>query len=148
MARYTATLFTSWPPDDVFAYIADLRNLRDWDPSVRAVGQVDGDGAGVRAVFDVTVQSGRRSVKLRYTTVTYRPPNELVVAAETWALRSEDRVDVFGTGSGTTVVYDARLDLRGPLGLADRWLQRSFNGLAERATAGLRAVLNADPSSS
>ena len=28
MARYTATVFTSRPPDEVFEFMADLRNLR------------------------------------------------------------------------------------------------------------------------
>jgi carbon monoxide dehydrogenase subunit G len=143
VARYTATVFTSRSPDEIFEFTADLRNLPAWDPSVRQVKQVTGDGPGTGSVFDVTVNSGRRTTTFRYRTVTYRPPQALILVAETWMLRSEDRVDVSPTNHGSTLTYDARLDLRGPLALADRWLQRSFNPMAERAAQGLRQLLGA-----
>jgi carbon monoxide dehydrogenase subunit G len=143
MARYTTPVFTRRAPEEVFAFMADMRNLPAWDPSVRNVEQVVGTGPGPDAVFEVTVDSGRRTTTLRYRTAMYRPPDELVVVAENWLLRSEDRVSLSPTDRGTMLTYDARLDLRGPLALADRWLQCSFNRLAEPAAEGLRRVLGA-----
>ena len=35
MARYVTKLRTSRAPDEVFAYMADLRNFAGWDPGVR-----------------------------------------------------------------------------------------------------------------
>lgn len=45
MARYITTVRTRRSVADAFAYMADLRNFAEWDPGVRKVVQVDGDGA-------------------------------------------------------------------------------------------------------
>lgn len=37
MARYVTTVKTARTPQNVFAYMADLRNFTEWDPGVKAV---------------------------------------------------------------------------------------------------------------
>lgn len=69
MARYVTTVKTARTPQNVFAYMADLRNFTEWDPGVKAVKQVKGSGGGPGAVFDVTVAgpaiANRRSAAAR-----------------------------------------------------------------------------------
>lgn len=142
MARYTTRVRTQRPGDEVFAYMADLRNFAEWDPGVRRVSQVDGDGAGPDAVFDVTVGGVGRDLTLRYRTVEYAPPRDLLVVATGKLLVSEDRITVEIDDAGTEVTYDADLRLNGPLRLADPLLRLVFGRIGDRAAAGLRRVLD------
>lgn len=140
MARYTTSVRTDRAPHDVFTYLADLRNFAEWDPGVRRVVQVAGEGGGVGTVFDVTV-AGPRDTTLRYHTRAYDEPAHLVVEAVSPFLRSLDTITVVPDGDGSLVTYDAVLDLRGPLRLADPLLKLAFGRIGDRAAAGLRRVL-------
>lgn len=142
MARYITKVRTQRPSDEVFAYMADLRNFAEWDPGVRRVSQIEGDGAGPGAVFDVTVGGVGRDLTLRYRTVEYAPPRDLLVVATGKLLVSEDRITVDADDTGTVVTYDADLRLNGPLRLADPLLRLVFGRIGDRAAAGLRRVLD------
>ena len=97
MARYVTSLRTERSPSDAFNYMADLRNFAEWDPGVRKVTQISGDGGGPSATFDVTVASVGRDMKLRYVTKEYAPSSALLVIAETSKLISTDRITVRGS---------------------------------------------------
>ncbi|MBK9178283.1 MAG: SRPBCC family protein [Acidimicrobiales bacterium] len=145
MARYITKVRTGRPADDVFAYLADLRNFAEWDPGIRRVAQVEGDGAGPGAVFDVTVAGVGRDLTLRYRTVEYAPPGNLLVLAASTLFTSEDRITVETDGAGTVVTYDADLRLNGVLRLADPGLRLVFGRIGDRAAAGLREALDGKP---
>jgi carbon monoxide dehydrogenase subunit G len=138
MARYVTTVRTQMAPAAAFAYMADLRNFAEWDPGVKQVVQVVGDGAGATAEFDVTVTG----TTLRYRTTTYRPNEELVVVAKSRTLTSTDTVTVSTDAEGTVVRYDAVLELNGLLRFADPVLGLAFGRIGDRAAAGLRAALD------
>lgn len=144
MARYVTTLNTPRPADEVFSYMADLRNFAEWDPGVRQAVQVTGAGGGPEAEFDVTVAGIGLApdLTLRYRTVEYAPPRELLVVAQNPLLISEDRITVVPAGDGATVTYDADLRLRGPLRLVDPGLGLAFRHIGDRAAAGLRTALD------
>ena len=69
MARYVTTVRTTRSPEDAFAYVADLRNFAEWDPGVVAAEQVEGQGIGSDAAYEVTVKNPGRDITLRYRTV-------------------------------------------------------------------------------
>ena len=77
MARYVTRVQTPRSPTEAFAYLADLRNVAEWDPGVKRAEQVEGDGAGPGAVFDVTVAGPGRDLTLRYVTVEYDADGEV-----------------------------------------------------------------------
>ncbi|CAN5525908.1 SRPBCC family protein [soil metagenome] len=143
MARYVTSVRTQRSVADAFAYMADLRNFAEWDPGVSKVVQVEGDGAGPNAVFDVTL-SGRRGTTLRYRTVEYTEPSGLLVVADTSLVRSTDRVTVRADGDTTVVTYDADLSLKGPMRLAGPLLAIAFRRIGDRAAAGLLRVLGGE----
>ena len=143
MARYIATVRTQRSVADAFAYMADLRNFAEWDPGVREVVQVQGDGAGRDAVFDVTLSS-KRATTLRYHTVEYTAPRELLVVADTKTLRSADRIGVRPDLDGTLVTYDADLSLKGVMRLAAPLFAVAFRRIGDRAAAGLARVLDGE----
>ena len=145
MARYVTTVRTSWSADVAFGFMADLRNFAIWDPGVRRVVQVEGDGGGTDAVFDVTVAGVGRDLTLRYRTVQHDAPESLLVVASSGLLTSEDRITVVAEpAGGASVTYDADLRLGGPLRLVDPALRLVFGRIGDRAAAGLRAALAAD----
>ena len=71
MARYVVHVRTPMPHAEAFAYLADLTNFAEWDPGVDRVEQVEGDGAGLGAAFDVAVKLPGSTMTLRYDTVAF-----------------------------------------------------------------------------
>lgn len=144
MARYVTTVRSPWDPEVALAWMADLRNFATWDPGVKRVTQVDGDGPGAGASFEVTVAGVGRDLVLRYETVEFDPPREVLVVASNAMLTSEDRITVVAEDDGgCSVTYDADLRLSGLLRLADPGLRLVFGRIGDRAAAGLRAALGA-----
>jgi len=140
MARYVTTVRTQLTPTEVFEYMADLRNFAEWDPGVKKVVQVTGDGGGEAAEFDVSVSG----TTLRYRTERYQPNHELLVVAKSRMLTSTDLVTIKVESGVTLVTYDADLKLHSVLGLADPLLKLAFNKIGDRAAAGLRRVLQGE----
>ncbi|MGA7759564.1 MAG: SRPBCC family protein [Ilumatobacteraceae bacterium] len=142
MARYVVHVRTSMPPAEAFAYMADLTNFAEWDPGVDRVEQVEGDGAGAGAAFDVAVKAPGRTMTLRYDTVAFDDASTTMTAfAENALLTSEDTITVEADGDGSIVTYDAELKLKGLLGLSDPLLRLTFNQIGDRAAAGLVETL-------
>lgn len=150
MARYLMHVRTPMPPAEAFAYMADLTNFAEWDPGVDRSEQVQGDGPGPDAAFEVAVKAVGRSITLRYDIVSYDAPTTVVAFAESSLLTSRDTITVepdgsgSGSGSGSVVTYDAVLKLKGLLGLADPLLGLSFQRIGDRAGAGLVAALEGE----
>jgi carbon monoxide dehydrogenase subunit G len=143
MARYVTTVRTAKSPQEVFAYMADLRNFAEWDPGVKGVKQVMGSGGGPDNVFDVTVAGIGRDLTLRYVTEEYDAPRNLLVVARSTVFTSIDRITVKPDGTGSVVTYDADLRLNGVLRVGDLGLRLMFGQIGDRAAAGLRRVLGA-----
>jgi hypothetical protein len=145
MARFIAQIRTPRSADEVFGYLADMRNAPEWDPSITRVVQVEGSGGGVDAVFDVTVAGVRgRETTFRYRTTNFDPPTRLALRAESAALTSFDRVRIGDEDGSTVVVYEADLQLNGWRQVADPLLARMFRRYGEPAAAGLTRVLDGE----
>lgn len=138
MARYVVHVRTPMPPAEAFAYMADLTNFTEWDPGVDRVEQVEGDGAGPGAAFDVAVKLPGRTMTLRYETVAFDDASTTMTAfAQNALMTSKDTITVEADGSGSVVTYDAELKLKGLLGLSDPLLGVTFKHIGDRAAAGL-----------
>ena len=142
MARYLVRIRSPKSPAEAFAYMANLTNFAEWDPGVTRVEQVEGEGPGPDAAYDVTVKGMR--TPLRYRTTHFEPSNAVVALAESRFLTSLDTITVEDDGTGSIVTYDAKLTLNGPLGLADPILGLTFGHIGDRATAGLIRVLDGE----
>lgn len=122
--------------------MANLANFAEWDPGVTRVDQVEGEGPGEDAVYDISVKGLRRP--LRYRTTRFEPSRAIVVLAESPWLTSLDTITVEGDAQGSIVTYDARLTLNGPFALADPILALAFGRIGDRATAGLISALDGE----
>ena len=141
MAKYTVSVESSKSVEEAFAYMADLRNFANWDPGVLTVTQVAGDGAGLGSSFDVAVKSVGGGTVLRYETLEYDEPGNLLVEARNSKFTSIDRITVVAKGEGSIVTYSAELLLNGCLSPLNPLLGLVFNRIGDRAAVGLRRVL-------
>lgn len=140
MARYVVRVRTPMSASDAFNYMADLTNFADWDPGVDSAEQVEGDGPGTGAAFDVAVKVLGRTTTLRYDTIAFDEVSTTMTAvAENALLTSNDTITVEtdSHGDGSIVTYDAELKLKGLLALSDPLLGLTFNQIGDRAAAGL-----------
>jgi hypothetical protein len=94
MAHYVTKVRTDRSPTEAFTYLADLRNFAEWDPGVRKVTQVVGDGGGPDTEFDVSVKGVGRDLTLRYRTTEHDAPTNLLVEARSKVFTSIDRITV------------------------------------------------------
>ena len=142
MAHYVARIRTDMPVEDVFAYMADVRNFEEWDPGVVRSVQVEGDGPGKGSAYDVTVPSFGRELTLRYTMTEYSPPGRMVVIGKSQLLTSIDVIEVSRVGDQTEFLYDATLRLKFPLSLGDPILNRVFRPIGDKAAGGMEKALS------
>lgn len=143
MARYRTEIDSTMSPEEAFAFMAAFDRCRDWDPSVVQADRLGGDEPGPGTRFLVVSRFLGREVPLEYRITRWEPPNRLDLRAERGSVSSHDQVFVTATTSGSTVVYDARLEAGGVAGrLLDPLLGLAFGRLARRAAAGLRRELN------
>lgn len=146
MARYTTTQTTGWDPDTAFAWMADLRHLADWDPSIEASDQVVGDGPGVGSEYDVSVRAAGGVRTMRYRIEEWEPDaRRLLAVSQTPVLTSYDRISVEaveGDVHTTAVTYDADLVMKGPAKVADPLVALGFRKMGDEAAAGLADVLH------
>ena len=122
--------------------MADLRNFAKWDKGVVKVVQVEGTGAGLGTIFDVTVKGFRKSTStLRYTTTEYDEFSNILVRGVNTFFTSVDRVTIIKTDTGCAVIYDATLTANWIIAGMNLILGKVFNKIGDAATSGLRKVL-------
>lgn len=145
MASYSATVPSSRPPDEVFAFLADFRSVAEWDPSISESVHVNGDDPiKVGAMFRVTTETKLKDVVLEYTTVELDRPNKIVLRGENASMVSLDTITIRDDGrGGAEVSYDADIDLKGARKLADPLLALAFRRLGDKARDGLTDKLKA-----
>lgn len=142
MSRYVTEVSSSLPPVEAFAYMADFANARLWDPSVSEARRVGEESIGLGSAFDLVARFGGRDVPLRYEIVEYDAPRRVVLEARRPRFVSRDTIDVETAGDGSIVRYDASLSFGGLGRLLEPVMQRAFNRVGARATAGLQTALN------
>ena len=142
MARYETTIESRLPAAEAFAYLADFANARVWDPSVSKASRVDEGALEVGSTFDLVARFAGRDVPLRYTIVSYEPPQQVVLEAHRPGFVSRDTITVEPAEHGSNVHYDAMLAFSGLGRLFDPLMQRIFNSVGARATIGMKAALN------
>jgi hypothetical protein len=144
MARYTATIATPRPIEEVFDYLSDFSTTLEWDPGVVEAERLgDGpieEGSEFRIVAEFL---GRRN-SLLYRIVEFDAPSVVTFRGASATVVSLDRLTFESFGAGTQVTYDADLTLKGALKLADPLLAIAFRRVGDRALAGLRGALAAE----
>ncbi len=137
MAHYRTTIHSPWSATEAFDYMADFRNIQEWDPGVSKSVLAVGTSPGPDAEYDLKLAA----TTLRYKTLEYTYPLRTVLEAKTAILRSYDVIEVNETPTGCDVTYDATLELNGVLGLADPPLGLFFSRIGDKAADGMLEAL-------
>ncbi len=142
MARYRATVESPRAPQAVFDYLSDFSTTQEWDPGVAEAERRDDGPIAVGSEFRVVAEFMGRRTPLTYVVTALDAPRSITLRGENATVVSLDTITVEpAEGAGALVSYDADLQLKGPLGLADPLLKLVFKRIGDRALGGLRAAL-------
>ncbi len=141
MAHYSTTVDVAAPAETVFDFLADFSTVVEWDPGVTAAERVTDGPVARGSRFRVTVKIGPRTLPLTYEITAFDRPKRVVLEAAHTIFRSHDTITVAPTATGCRVTYDALLTLNGPLRVLDPVLAKGFDGVGDRAAAGLQRRL-------
>ncbi len=140
MAHYVATVKSPWSQEKAFDYIADFRNVEQWDPGVSSSAMKGAEEPGTEASYLVKVATG----PLMYRTLEFDRPGRTVLEATSSVFRSYDVIDVVADGEGSKITYDATLELSGFMRLADPLLSLVFGRVGDKAAAGMAKALDGE----
>jgi len=141
MAHFRAEIEVPRPIEEVFRYLAEFENAADWDPGIVSARKLDDGPVRQGTRFEVVSRFLGRDVRLVYAVTQLDPPSRLVLEGEADTVVSVDTLTFAKTGTGTRLVYDAHLRLKGLLYLADLPLHGVFQVLGGRAARGLEEAL-------
>jgi len=141
MAHYRATIDTDHGSEEVFAYLSDFSNAREWDPGVVEAERVTGQEVGLGTRFSLIARFLGRHNQLTYRIVEFQPPRSVTFLGENRSVVSRDRI-VFEPGAaGTRITYDAELTMKGLFKFLDPLLGLAFKRVGDRAVVGMSRVL-------
>ena len=142
MAHAQRRIDVDTPPEQAFTYLAQFANAAEWDPGTSEARMVTPEPVGPGSEFDLLVRAFGRDSWWRYRIVEHDPPRRVALRAETGVLVADDTITVEPRpGGGSVVVYDAALQLRGPLRLLDPLLGLAFRRIVDRGADGIRRAL-------
>ena len=143
MARYITTIPSTKTPEEAFLYMADLRNFAQWDRNIIKVEQINGAGPGLDTPFDINVRGlGGKPSTLRYKTIEFDSPRNILVKGKNAIFTSVDRVTITPSPTGCDVTYDAILTANWIVAPMNLVLGAIFDKVGAAATKGLRRVLS------
>ncbi|HET9722717.1 MAG TPA: SRPBCC family protein [Actinomycetota bacterium] len=141
------TLEVGRPLDEVFAFVGDFANTKDWDPGVASSRKVTDGPVGVGTRYAVDVLFGSRTLPMTYEITAWDPPNRVVLRGQGSTVTAVDDIRFEATERGTRVRYSADLRLKGLLKLAEPFMRGRFDRTAKDAIAGMRRALEGGPPS-
>ncbi|MFJ4675361.1 MULTISPECIES: SRPBCC family protein [unclassified Kitasatospora] len=141
------------PAGEVLDYLADFAHAAEWDPGTEQCVRIDASGSagtggstgapGPGARWrNVSVFRGRRT-ELVYELVD-RGPDQVLFVGRNRTVTASDEITVSPGpgGAGSVVRYRARLRFHGLARLAEPFLRRDFERLADAARQRMPEVLD------
>lgn len=144
MPTYTATVPSTRPADEVFAYLADFRSVAEWDPSIsESTHTNDGEPIQVGAQYHVVTSTLGHDTPMEYETVELERPSRIVLRGENDSAISTDTITIVDTADGCEVTYEADIELKGARKLAEPVAAVGLKRLGDKAKQGLSEKLAA-----
>ena len=139
-----ATVHTTLPRAEAFAYIADWSRQAEWDPNTVSVERLGEGGPEVGARYRMEVKSiGSRTSTMEYRITELEAPSRLVLVGEGSGLTAKDTITFSETDEGTAVEYHADIKLNGLLRFGEPLLARTFDSITQGVVTGMKRELDA-----
>ena len=103
--RAAASVTVDRPIEDVFAYLADGRNMHEWVSGVGEVAVVEGTPGTADAVYEYDYTDGGRTERMRTTATTFEHPTRLVLDGESASYPFESDLRLADRDGGTHVTF-------------------------------------------
>ncbi|WP_375483008.1 SRPBCC family protein [uncultured Jatrophihabitans sp.] len=136
------------PLPNVFAYLTDFTNTEQWDPGTISTVRTDGDGPLVvgAAFRNVSEYRGRRT-ELDYRIARLDPDEHLTFTGVNKTVESTDdmsfRAEHSEDGERTVLTYRAHFRFKGLARLAEPFLRKGFEPIADDTVIQLKRTLEA-----
>lgn len=98
-------------PDQLFAYLADLDNVAEWQSGVVSAEVVGDGGLGVGARARVVRELMGQRIEAPLTVAEYDPPRHLAITSEVSGVGALAVLDIAGDDAGSVV--DFAMEIRG-----------------------------------
>jgi carbon monoxide dehydrogenase subunit G len=134
---------TTLPIEDVFDYVADFANSREWDPGVATAERLDGGPVGLGSRFHLGVRLGLRVAPMEYQISVFEPPTRVVLVGSGSGVSAVDEIRLERLAQGTRLDYMADIRLGGFLRLIEPFLGGAFTKIGRNAAEGMRRTLEA-----
>jgi uncharacterized protein YndB with AHSA1/START domain len=112
MQRVERTARIGAPPETVFAYLADLANLPEWQAGVVTAEMTSDGSVGVGSTARVVRQLLGQSVEAPLTITAYEPPSRLAIGSEVSGVAASAELELApADGSATSLHFS--MEIRG-----------------------------------
>lgn len=136
------TITVPGEPAAVFDYVADFATTEEWDPGIESARKTSDGPVGLGSEFELAAVFMGRKLLTTYRIEGYDRPHHVVVVGGTGHFTSTDTLTITPVDEGVRIGYRAVFELSGLMRLAEPFLKRTFEKLADEAVGGLREKLS------
>jgi hypothetical protein len=145
MPHNVDTVSSAMDPADLFDYMAEFSNAAEWDPGTVSARRLGDGPVGLGSRFELIVRFAGRESPFVYEITEYERPRRVVLVAETGAARVTDTMSIAaGSGGGSVLTYDARLELKGARRLFSPLMSVLFGRVFADGRRGLEETIGSD----
>ncbi len=130
------------PVEAVFDYLTDFTNAEHWDPGTVTCSQTTPGAIGVGTHFHNVSQFRGRKTELDYVLKTLERGSRLVFVGTNKTVTSTDDMTFAPTAGGVSITYTARFEFHGLARLAEPFLKKTFNTIADETVTTMTATLS------
>lgn len=142
MAHSFNRLHARQSPEVAFDFISDFRHASLWDPRTQSVRKLTDGPIGRGTQFRLRAKLGLLELDFPYEIVEYERPRVVVFAGRTQFFDYRERVTFAPDGSGSTIEWAARMELRSLLVLGNPILSLVYQRIGDDATGGIQRALD------
>ena len=113
MKRVERVATIAVPPDELFAYLADLENLDEWMAGIVSAEVTSAGELGAGSTARVVRALGSQRVEAPLTVAEYDEPRHLVITSEVSGVGVAASLDLAPAGSGTELRF--AMEIRGSM---------------------------------
>jgi uncharacterized protein YndB with AHSA1/START domain len=147
MRRVERTAVIPAPPADVFAYLADLANLAEWQSGIVSAERIDTGEMRVGSSARVARELMGQRMEVPLTVSEYEPPHRLGITSEVSGVRAAATLDLTPALGGTATDLEFAMEIRGSLVTAfmEPLIASAATGDIEASLARLHARFAPEP---